>query len=266
MFGELNPENASAEVFFEYAPEGLLAACPGVRVAACPGVLSTAARRSSAYGAIGATVEATGLQPGSVYRYRLRAVSKNTENTEELERAGAEGEFTTGPAPVPTASTGGSTAVTGTSAVVSGVVDPDGLPASYAFELGVYNGANTQYGVVFSGPAGSSVGAVSQTLALTGLQPGTTYAYRIAVSSGYIDNETHTIHGAPETFRTEGAPSLLTSPPALAQLATPPVAFPAAVTTTKSKTAAKKAKKKGKAVKQPKKKLKKSRGHAKTGR
>ena len=96
-----------------------------------------------------------------------------------------EGTFTTGPAPVPRAATGVPSAVGTTSATISGTVDPDGQPATYSFELGVYNGASTQYGVVFSGPAGAEAVPVGESLAITGLQPGTTYAYRIEIASGY---------------------------------------------------------------------------------
>jgi hypothetical protein len=169
------------------------------------------------------------LQPGTPYRYRLRAINENAEKTESYERVGVEGEFTTGAAPAPSVSTGGSSAVTATSALISGTVDPDGLPASYAFELGVYNGANTQYGVVFSGSAGASLTAEERTLALSGLQPGTTYAYRVTISSGYIVNETHTIQGATATFTTAGVPAVLVSPSALAQLSVPSIVFPQAV-------------------------------------
>lgn len=56
---------------------------------------------------------------------------------------------------------------------------------------------------------------------LTGLQPGTTYAYRIKVSSGY-----GTSFGEPVTFTTFGLPSVLSSPPLFAMLPVPPIAFP----------------------------------------
>jgi chitodextrinase len=227
MFGELNPENASSEYFFEYAAgEGALAKCPGVRKASCPGVASTGIAHSVVYGKIGATFEVTGLQPGTVYHYRLFAEDENRSQTERFATTGPEGSFTTAPAPLPSAETGAYSAVTATGAVISGMVNPDGLPANYAFELGVYNGAGTQYTTVFSGSAGSSRAPVEEALTLTGLQPGTTYAYRITVSSGYIPNESHTLLGAPVTFTTAGIQAVLPSPSPLPLLAVPPIAFP----------------------------------------
>ena len=69
--------------------------------------------------------------------------------------------------------------MTSTSAVITGAVNPDGVPAGYAFELGVYNGTSTQYTIVYSAEAGSGNTPVEESLPVTGLQPGTTYAYRI---------------------------------------------------------------------------------------
>lgn len=107
--------------------------------------------------------------------------------------------------------------------MITGSVNPDGLPAGYAFELGVYNGAQTQYTIVQSGAAGSGSEPVSEAFGLSGLQPGTTYEYRIAVTSGYILNGSNTLQGVPITFTTAGTANVLVSPPASALLATPSV-------------------------------------------
>ncbi len=244
MFGELNPENAQTEYFFEYAPElkpgeTLAERCPnGMRSEACAGVVSTTPAGEAScsviegasrcvYGKIATTTEVSGLQPGTPYRYRLSAESINSLKTKTLTSTpGPEGSFTTASQPIPLANTGEASMIAATSAIVSGTANPDGLPATYAFELGIYNGEATQYEVVFSGPAGSSSIPVEETLALTGLQPGTTYAYRIAISSGYIKNETHTVQGSPITFTTQGLPSVLVLPTVLTQLPVPDVAFP----------------------------------------
>lgn len=126
---------------------------------------------------------------------------------------------------LPRAVTGGVSAVTATSAVVAGEVDPDGEPATFVFELGVYDGASTRYGIVFSGSAGGGVGLVPETLSLTGLQPGTAYAFRIGIESGY-----GAMVGEPHTFTTDGVPAILSTPPVLPALVTPPIVFPAAST------------------------------------
>jgi hypothetical protein len=217
----LNPEHVASRYHFEYGPCPTLVGCATIR--------STSDNTSSVYGVTGSTQEISGLAPGTVYSYRLVASNEFEEEGKMFggRATGAESTFTTAPAPLPSAQTGGYGAVTPTSAVVSGLVNPDGLPAGYEFELGVYSGANIQYAIVSSGSAGSSGGPVEEMLALTGLQPATTYAYRIAISSGYIANESHTLQGAPVTFTTAGISAVLMSPVPLPMLAVPPIAFPA---------------------------------------
>jgi hypothetical protein len=248
MFGEVNPENAKTEYFFEYGPGKTLAECPnGVRKEACPGVASTTVLEAETYGAIGTTVEVTGLQPVATYHYRLVAVNAKGE-------AAVEGAFSTGPAPVPRTMTGEPSAIGTTSATISGTVDPDGQPATYAFELGVYKGAETRYGVVFSGPAGAGIVPVEKTLTLTGLQPGTTYAYRIKIASGY-----GAATGETMTFTTAGLPAVLAVPTPLAMLAIPSIAFPTPVTSKPTTKALTNTQKLAKALRACKKQAKKKR-------
>jgi hypothetical protein len=226
MFGELNPENANTEYFFEYAPGEALAACPGTRKASCPEVATTKVLQSSLYARVGATLQAKSLQPGTSYHYRLAAISSGGE----AKGSGAgEGAFTTAPAPAVQAETGLPAAVTSTSATIAGVVDGDGQPATYRFELGLEKGGATQYGIVLSGSTGTAPEA--KTFVVTGLQPGTTYAYRITAESGY-----GTVQGAPVTFTTVGRQAILMPPVPLAQLSTPRTIFPKAVPTAKAKT------------------------------
>jgi hypothetical protein len=230
LFSELNPENASTEYYFEYAAsEHALAACTPVvkEHGGCPGVQNTPTQSSVVYGGIGAEAEITGLQPGATYHFRLFAEDESAINPgERFPATGPEDTVTTEPTPLPSAQTGSSSAVTSTGAVISGAVNPDGVPAGYAFEVGVYNGANTQYTIVYSAEAGSGNAPVEESLPLTGLQPGTTYAYRIAVSSGYIPNEAHALQGAPVTFTTAGSPSVLALPLTPALVPVPAIVFP----------------------------------------
>ena len=249
MFGELNPENAQTEYAFEYG------ACENLDE--CSTRAHTAAVASNAYGRIGVTLEATGLRPATVYRYRLHAINEAGEEGECFEGAqgACEGSFTTAPAPVLAATTEGATAVGATSAVISGSVDPDGQLASYAFELGVYQGAATQYGVVQSGS--TETVPVTEALPLSGLQPGTEYAYRITIASGY-----GAATGQPMTFTTAGLPSVLAVPAPLAMLAIPNIVFPGPAVTVNQPTPKCKAKymrdKQGTCVKtKPKQKQKK---------
>jgi hypothetical protein len=230
LFSELNPENAATEYHFEYAQskQALAVCAPAAKEhGGCPGVQSTPVEKSSVYVSIGAKAEITGLQPGTTYHYRLFAEDESRIKAgERLHTTGPEASFTTEPTPLPSAHTGTYTAVTPTGATITGAVNPDGTPAEYAFELGVYNGTSTQYTIVYSAEAGSGTSPVEESLPLTGLQPGTTYAYRIAVSSGYIANEAHALRGEAMTFTTAGIPAVLVSPTSLAQLPIPAIAFP----------------------------------------
>jgi hypothetical protein len=220
LSAQVNPEHALALYHFQYGPCPVLAGCVGVAV--------TGDQEASTLGSIAAIQEAVALQPQTSYSYRLVAENRHEEAggvQQGGETVGAEGHFTTGASPVPVAITGGVSGVGATSAVISGSVDPDGQPAVYSFELGVYAGAATQFGVVFSGTAGASLVPVGETLGLSGLQPGATYAYRIVLKSGYGESV-----GQSLTFTTAGLPSVLTSPTPLALLAIPGIAFPSEMT------------------------------------
>jgi hypothetical protein len=225
LSGELNPENAHTRYMFKYAPAcepGMV--CPAIGQA--PRAGQTAILESSVYGRIAATLEAKGLEPDTGYRYQLFAESENAEGTEKLSAVpGAEGTFTTTPAPVPSAMTGAASALTATGATISGSVDPDGQPATYAFELGVYEGAATSFGIVYSGSAGTGSAPTARTLGLSGLQPGTTYAYRISVKSGFTPGG-EALTGETMLFTTLGLPVVLSVPTPPAMLAVPQAAFP----------------------------------------
>jgi hypothetical protein len=214
MFGELNPENSNTEYEFRYWPCESTESCAEVELA------QTEAAQSPTYGAIGTTVEVAALRSSTLYHYRLLAKSQGGEAASQA------GAFTTAPGPAVSAQTGGTSSIATASALVSGTVNPDGQAASYAFELGRYNGAQTYLGIVFSGSAGAGYRPVPETLALSGLQPGTTYAYRISARSGAGATSGSTATGATVEFTTEGLPSVLAAPTPLPILAAVPSIFP----------------------------------------
>jgi hypothetical protein len=232
FFGEVNPEHDETEYLFEYGTCADVTSC----------AVKTQVRKSSAYGAIGVALEATGLQPATVYHYRLVGVNEKHEAAvDEKGQLPSTGSFTTAPAPLPQASTGPPSGIGSTTATISGTVDPDGRAATYSFEVGIDKDAETQYGTVFSGSAGSGVSPVTKTFGLSGLQPGTVYSYRIALHSGE-----ELVLGASVGFETQGLPQVLVPPASPPILQLPPgVSFPksapAAKKTTKPKR--KKAKK-----------------------
>ncbi len=215
LSASLNPEHTTTRRHFEYGP------CP--TLSGCASISSTPVQESAQAAEVGAVQEIQGLAAQTIYSYRLVANNEFEENGSMLGGAatGAEGAFTTGASPTVSASTGEAGSISATSAVISGTVNPDGQPATYTFELGVYEGASTSYGLVFSASAGAETTLVGESHQLSGLQPGTVYAYRIAIHGGYGQAT-----GATETFTTTGLPSALTAPTPLPQLAIPSIAFP----------------------------------------
>lgn len=218
LSAEVDPEHALTRYHFEYGR------CP--TLTGCAEVLGTATLESGVYGSIGVDQDASGLQPGSVYSFRLVADNEHEEAGGVMQggsAVGAEGHFTTAGLPAPVAESGVASGVGVSTATVSGLVDSGGEPAVYAFELGVYRGGETQYGIVLSAPAPVSEALVPVSVALSGLQAGTAYAFRVTVRNGYSESI-----GATSTFTTEGLPAVLPVTPAPTLLAVPNISFPAA--------------------------------------
>ena len=206
LSGAVNPEHDNTDYHFEYAP------C--AKLAGCKTLLATSDEESSQYDVIGTTQEIIGLAAATTYSYRL--VAKNEAGSV----TGPEGTFTTTPAPVVRAVTGPANAITATSATISGAVDPGGQPAAYTFELGIYQGELTRFGTVFSASTGTQ--PTIESVVLTGLQPDTTYAYKITIHSGY-----GTATGVTVTFKTLPLPSSVITPPQpVPQLPIPNIQFP----------------------------------------
>jgi hypothetical protein len=146
----------------------------------------------------------TGLEANTTYYYRLLAT--NATGTSE----GAPGHFLTLPNP-PTADTGEASAVTANSATIGGSVDPGSSgpnsDTTYFFQYGV----NTLYGTqapLAAGDAGQGSNPVSETTALIGLEPNTTYYYRI-VAANNNTGESQVVYGQGRSFKTPAAPPVL---------------------------------------------------------
>lgn len=148
----------------------------------------------------------TGLAANTSYHYRVRA--KNATG----EAVGADATFVTLPNP-PVVTTGGVSALAARSASVAGTVNPAnaGQPAQdetlYYFQYGHTTDYDAQIPVV-PGSAGEGEAPITLTATLGGLEPGSTYHYRIVASN---DNATtpQVVYGEDRTFTTVSTPPIL---------------------------------------------------------
>jgi hypothetical protein len=98
----------------------------------------------------------------------------------------------------PGAETLAATGVTATEATLNGTVNPHGLPTGYRFEYGLAGGEYTTWVPSPNTEAGWEEKNWSESYRLTGLQPNTTYHYRIVAT-----NENKEMTGATDrTFKT----------------------------------------------------------------
>ncbi len=109
------------------------------------------------------------------------------------------------PAPVqppqpgaPKATTGLSSGVTQDSATMTGTVNPRGADTIYYFEFWIDPENKMQ---TTQSSAGSGFADVNVSFELTGLQPNTTYHYRLVATNSY-----GTTYGAERTFTTQAPP------------------------------------------------------------
>jgi phosphodiesterase/alkaline phosphatase D-like protein len=148
----------------------------------------------------------TGLQPDTTYHFALV-----TTNFGGGVSVGPDATFTTRPLVPPGLSTGGAQEVEGTSAALTGTLDPEGLASTYRFEYGTSTAYGSSWPLVqvFAGSGSTAEGVA---VSVPNLQPGTTYHYRLVAS-----NEDGTSYGADETFSTPGYPvSVVQETPVLA--------------------------------------------------
>jgi Subtilase family len=157
---------------------------------------------------VSVTATLNGLEPETTYHYRL-TVTNGAGTTRGEERT-----FTTGSILPALVETGAANEVSATGATLAGTVDPEGTAASARFEYGTTTGygSGTEAQNLGSGTASVEVAA-----ALSGLQPGTTYHYRLVAT-----NDAGTTHGVDRTFTTETlqqspAPTPDTWPPPASQ-------------------------------------------------
>lgn len=181
LHGTVNPNGASTGYVFEWG----LTTAYGI----------TSAVKSAGHGTkpVAATLTIRNLIPGTVYHYRVKALSKFGASI------GSDRKFTTAGNPPPETATGPSQVTSATTATVTGVINPHSEKTAYSFQYGT-TAAYTSETFSQTVPAGAS--PVNVSAALSGLTAGAFFHYRIvAVHSGSIRQ-----YGADETFMTFPSP------------------------------------------------------------
>ena len=143
----------------------------------------------------------SGLSPATTYYYRVCANNLVTGSGVANQVCGAVRSFTTSGMSAPSVSTGAASAVTNTSAQVAGSTNAHGAATAYVFEYGTST-AFGQIGPVPSGNAGAGTAGLAVSTTLSGLQPNTTYFYRLVAA-----NSQGTTTGTVKSFITSGPPT-----------------------------------------------------------
>jgi DNA-binding beta-propeller fold protein YncE len=138
------------------------------------------------------SAELNGLIGNSPYRWRIVATNGNGTSSSAAQ------ELTTAETS-PIVETGAASQRTPTSAVLNGRINPSGLQSSYFFEYGT----TTSYGSrapAINGAAGNGRSMVAVSEEISGLEPGTTYHFRLVA-----ENSAGTEFGADASFETPAA-------------------------------------------------------------
>jgi hypothetical protein len=163
LSGQVNPNGQATAYTFEY----------GTSIGF--GAISSVVAVDDAYAVEPASATLTGLQPDTTYYVRI--VATNGTGT----TAGAVTSFNTGPGGSPVIATGAASGVSATSATLAGTVNPHGAQTAFTFAYGT--SAAHLDAITTVDNAGSTQGPQAVSLPVTGLQPGTTYAYRLVATN-----------------------------------------------------------------------------------
>ncbi|HST55409.1 MAG TPA: IPT/TIG domain-containing protein [Solirubrobacteraceae bacterium] len=166
LSGTIDPEGISGTTYhFDYGLD------------ANYGASTTDADPGSGSSPVAVSGTATGLLANTPYHFHL--VGVNASGT----IVGADQTFTTAPAaPVVDGSPSFASAITPTGATLNGTVDAQGSDTSFHFDYGT----DTTYGLLTSPDGGplSGQGAQGASSTVTGLQPDTTYHFRVVADNG----------------------------------------------------------------------------------
>jgi hypothetical protein len=166
LLGTVNPNGSSTTYYFQWGPT------TGY------GVQHSAASAGSGTKAVSVSQTASGLNPGTIYHYRLLATNQFGTTV------GSDRAFKTAGSPPPGVSTGPVTHVSTRGGDLTGTVNPSSQATSWYFEWG----ATSKYGQQTAARTLAASGTPqSVAVSLQGLlAPGTIYHYRLVAShSGF---------------------------------------------------------------------------------
>lgn len=178
LTGRVNPRGVDTDYSFNYGPT---IAYGGTTVAGNAG---------SGTGARTVSSEVTGLEPGTVYHFRITAVSA----TGTVD--GIDATFKTAGSPPSAVFTGPAVNVKKTVATPTGSIDPNGSATTWLIQYGLAS----SYGLQTFPQTAIAPGftAVPISLELSGLAPATLFHYRVVAYHGTVAT-----YGADATFFTE---------------------------------------------------------------
>jgi hypothetical protein len=174
----INPNGSTTDYVFTYGPTTAYGATT-VEHSAGAGTKATAVSRTI-----------TGLTPGTIYHYRIAALSRFGTT------AGADRTFTTTGHPPAAVVTGGTVNIGKTVATPTGTINPEGEATSWAVQYGLTVGYGSE---TFVGQLAAVDTPVPVSTTLAGLSPGTLFHYRVVAYHG----TNITSQGADATFFTE---------------------------------------------------------------
>jgi len=178
--GTVNAFGLSTDVSFDYG----LTTAYGTNVPGTPTPLAGSS-------ATAASAVITGLSPGTTYHFRVNGTnSLGSSNGNDVT-------FTTSAYP-PTATTQNTTYVSSTGATLNGTMYVNGLSTAVSFDYGL----TSAYGINVPATPATVTSFTSVTAVLTGLNPGTTYHFRVNGT-----NSLGTANGSDLTFSTPLTPT-----------------------------------------------------------
>jgi hypothetical protein len=176
---------------FQYGPTGTYGSTTPV-----------AATQSGQSGTTTVSAPITGLTPGTIYHFQLIAVQGSEPPVAQLGGDATLTTLTTSNTVTDTAVTEPATSIGATTAQVNGVVYTGGNAATWEFQFGTSKNY-AFHSTIESIPAGQT-GPYVVDAALSNLQPGVTYHYRLVALFGTAPNQNDSL-GGDATFTTTSA-------------------------------------------------------------